>query len=125
MWIAYYTDGTSLNQFNRDSTENLFKDIIQDKLESFKVIAHNHTVSINLLTGKFCIDYVEYEHADFSDCARFELIYYKSVEVKISTITMKEISRTEDYNIGCKSINTDNKSISHIVCVKQMSITLV
>ena len=44
-WIAYYSDGNSLSQYNEDGSENRFGDIDESRLINF-VLSREHTNSL-------------------------------------------------------------------------------
>lgn len=51
-WKAVYNDGTWLDQFNADSSENKYADIDRDKIIQFCVIMDNKTVVVIHLDSK-------------------------------------------------------------------------
>jgi hypothetical protein len=48
-WKAYYNDGTFLNQFSEDGSENRYKDINRSKLSSFSLYDGQKAVFILFL----------------------------------------------------------------------------
>ena len=56
-WTAVYKDGTRLRQYNvADGTENLFRDIEQDRLFEFQLNHNKKTISLFIGTGTFGIN---------------------------------------------------------------------
>jgi len=45
-WKAIYTDGTFLNQFNTDGSENKYGDIKRDQLSQFQLIKHKTVIAV-------------------------------------------------------------------------------
>lgn len=49
-WIATYTDGSTLSQYNEDGSENAYKDIDRERLHSFALLtAEGRTVLVLML----------------------------------------------------------------------------
>lgn len=43
-WVAVYTDGTVLPQYNEDDSENSYKDVDRHRLQSFAIFDGDHPV---------------------------------------------------------------------------------
>ena len=61
-WVAVYKDGSKLEQYNvKENTENLFKDIKQDKLFEFQLWHEGKIISLFIDTGTFGINGLLYD----------------------------------------------------------------
>ena len=77
MWIAQYNDGTQLDQFNLDGSENLFKNINQDKLKRFIIRSEQREIILNLVTGEVRINGLKLSFGFEDEVHR--LIYFRRV----------------------------------------------
>lgn len=84
VWQAVYNDGTNLSQFDGEK-ENLFKDIIQEKLVSFILHENRKTISVDLEQGIFRIDGVVFEVPELSYKKDYRLIYFRRVRRTMTT----------------------------------------
>ena len=113
-WIAIYDDNTSLKQFNPDGSENLFKDIQQDKLKEFALVTPTKNLSVFPKKGKFGIfslngtDIVETRVAvtfDFDTIKKadeFRLVYFKRTRKQLGQ--GNNITKDQDvYNVGLQA----------------------
>jgi len=94
-WIAYYSDGTELGQFE-DGKERLFKEIDQEKLKQFGLKTESKIITLlDLRTGKITVNDVilEFPEPQFRD-AKFRLIYFRRVR---NVIGSQKDSSTKNY----------------------------
>jgi len=99
IWIARYRDGTGLRQFNPDSSENLFKDINQEKLVEFSLIDEDIIYSVSLEDGIFNINGLKLGFDEISKDNNLRLIYFKRVKQNMGSFGA-ESSIEITYNIG-------------------------
>ena len=78
-WIAYYNDGSVINQVNKDGTENKFGGLDQDKLVNFEVVDKDGNIfGVDLKTGVFNCngEPAEFDGYSYLD-EDYRLIYFK------------------------------------------------
>jgi len=94
-WKATCSDGTSLDQFNEDGSENLFSAIDQTKLENFLLSDGTNNFTVNLTDGYISIETIELPMYEVSYKGyKYKLIYYRTVEQKSTG------ESTTVYNLG-------------------------
>ncbi len=109
-WTAIYRDGTRLRQFNEDKTENLFKDIQQDKLFEFRIIHNERVLSVFLPTGTFGIGgFLLNSDVSCKVKVDYRLIYFS----RKRKVLGPQGKNSEEYIIGfqCKIENTNYKRL--------------
>lgn len=117
IWVAQYNDGTSLRQFNPDNSENLFKDINQDKLVEFCILNEEEVYSINLSTGIFNLNGLKISFDEVNSNDAFRLIYFKRVRQSIGGINSVSIT----YNIGYQTTK-NNKNVTRYLMISEEGI---
>lgn len=75
-WQAVYSDNSILNQFNADGSENLFKDIEQDKLVEFRLFHDSSVISIFLTSGVFGLNGLLYQTDVSNQDLDYRLIHF-------------------------------------------------
>jgi len=117
-WKAQYNDGTSLQQHNADGSENLFKEIQQDKLKEFFIDFDGKNLSLNLLTGIFYINGFQY-NTDLSDSKEEKrLIYFVRRKHTMGTNLQVIPGLSSDtYYLGFQT-TIDGKNHKRMVAVK-------
>jgi len=110
-WIAYYKDGSSLEQF-AENGESLFGDIVQEKLSTFKIEGSETHITVDLNNGVFFVDGKEFQidglsHRD----EEYRLIYFRRVSINIGTRSI-DAQRTTRHFIGYQiTIDGVNKKV--------------
>lgn len=96
-WIAYYSDGTILKQFDDNGFFHQFKEIDQSRLQTFKMVSDNHS-------QKYVIPFEK----------TMKLIhYYKIAKLYVGTPFYKEV---KTYCFGFERI-VGNKNQKHILMI--------
>ena len=103
-WKAKYTDGTFLDQYEKDK-ENLFKDIEHDKLKGFCVTFEGREFAADLETGRLYVDGHWMGFDDFSDKKDYRLIYFVRTQRHMSSLAtgMTQLGVTRFPCIGLRT----------------------
>ena len=86
MWVVIYDDDETLSQLNEDGSENLFRDIDQNKISKFIVNSEKgREVIVNTKTGQIKINGVKLDFG-YGDLEH-RLIYFRRVRQTLGNST--------------------------------------
>lgn len=129
LFTAEYEDGSIFVQpldnksknhdDNAEHNPSAYSDIDQDKLVRFTLTGKGHVYSVDLKTGFFTIDDVQFTAADqnFVPCNPLRLIYFREIR-KTFNVEMDEIDHyVNRYFIGWQTNDEEGKNIQHTIGV--------
>ena len=112
-WVAIYDDNTTLKQHNVDGSENLFKDIDQDKLVQFALITPKYHLVVFPKQGKYGIFSMmgngisefksgfTFDFDTIKDADEFRLVFFKRQRKDLGASV---VSKEEPvYNVGVQA----------------------
>ena len=115
-WIAIFNDGTKIEQFNSDNTENRFK-LVQDKMESLKFFnltnKNGKLFSVNLKEGIIGYNDLILPYRISTEIKNnIRLIYFRRHRVTM-TASGKESNHEINYHLGFQynDLNGNNRQI--------------
>ena len=117
-WKALYKDGTFFQQHNADGSENLFKDIQQDRLVGFVLNFGDKVLSLNLPTGSFYLNGFRY-NTDISNSKEEKRLIYFIRKTRTMDSGMRAIPEmcSDVYFLGFQT-TIDGKNHKRMVSVK-------
>jgi len=110
-WTAIYDDDIELKQFEGDK-ENLFGDIVQDKLIAFRIDNGDKHIIVDLKVGIFMINntIIEIPESSYRP-EEYRLIYFRRTSFSIGTSNDSSGKTIESF-VGFQiTINNQNKKI--------------
>jgi len=121
MWCVVYDDGSSLEQFNPDGSENLFKNIDQDKLAKFIVSTRQKEVIVNIGTGEVKVNGTKISFG--YDDLKHRLIYFRRVRQALGSGSESSITEYVGWQSTIQGSNGPN-NIKRIVGIMEDKITI-
>jgi hypothetical protein len=114
-WTAIYNDNTELNQYKKDGSEVLFKEIEQDKLIAFRIDnEQGRHVIVDLKIGMFVVNGNIFAIPNLSNKEeKYRLIYFRRVTQNIGTSGSGK-SKLVRPHIGFQ-VTIDNKNYKAII----------
>jgi hypothetical protein len=111
-WSAYYTDGSSLQQYEGD-VEHRFGDIDQTRLRSFRVSDEKNEILVDLFNGLMRINnkLVETPHSNIEE--DYRLIYFRRVLQTMGTRPGLQSRRSVCY-VGYQ-VTIDGKNFKYFI----------
>jgi hypothetical protein len=121
-WIAIFKDGTRINQFNEDGSENMFQ-LIKDRFDELGYFnltnMKGKLFTVSLLNG--LIGYndlvLPYREAkERKDSIR--LVYFRRHRVEMTDNGIKK-SHTIEYHLGLQWVNSNNENRNIILQIDE------
>jgi hypothetical protein len=115
-WKAYFKNCRTVEQFNKDGKERLFKEVLerQDELEKFELFNDKERYSVNLRTGLFSIKGVEIDLFGISSQQlKYRVIYYRRMQ---TVFTPQQIGKPKlfCYLLGLQT-TVDDKNVQRVL----------
>lgn len=104
IWIAIFRDGSKIEQFNEDGSENSFK-LVKDNFDNLAYFnlsdKKEHFFTVDLLNGLISHKFIglpRIEKEEFKNNIR--LIFFRRHRVEIGVCDLKEKKHTIEYHLG-------------------------
>jgi len=120
MWLAIFKDGTKINQFNEDNSENRFK-IILDKLAELKYFIldfkeKNIQFIVDLEKGLITNSFKQLINIYPKNKNNPRLIHFRRHQIKMS-INGKEKSHKIEYHLGIQWQDSEKRNHKIILII--------
>lgn len=117
MWTAIYTDDSRINQYNKDGSENLFKDIDQNRLNKFIVSNNKAEAIVNIKTGEIKVNGVK---LDFGyNSSEHRLIYFRRVRQTLGNNTEPDINEFVGWQTTIQG-SDGLTNIKRVICLEDI-----
>ena len=119
-WLSIYEDKTTLNQFDEDGKEHLFKEIEESKLKEFALFHNEKVISLFPKQGVFGINGLIYKTDLSEQDLDYRLIHFS----RRRKIMGPKGNNENEYFVGFQ-VNKDGKNHKRLISVCNNEIKII